>query len=126
MSEWGRVKTKNMKPQSKAISRALIDRMAERIVETAHPERIILFGSHAEGTAGPDSDVDLLIVERESFGPNRSRRKEFARLLAALREFVIGKDLLLYSYEEVERWRHARNHVIARAISRGKVLYERS
>jgi predicted nucleotidyltransferase len=115
-----------MKPQSKAISSGLIDKMTQRIVETVGPERIILFGSHAEGTAGPDSDVDLLIVEREPFGPSRSRRKEFSRLMAALREFVIAKDLLLYSCEEFERWRDSRNHVIARAVSRGKVIYERS
>ncbi|MBH0185097.1 MAG: nucleotidyltransferase domain-containing protein [Nitrospira sp.] len=36
--------------------------MVRRIVERFHPERVILFGSHARGTAGPQSDVDLLVV----------------------------------------------------------------
>src|SRR5579875_1577019 len=39
-----------------------IQRMVRRIVRDFHPERVILFGSHARGEAGPDSDVDLLIV----------------------------------------------------------------
>jgi predicted nucleotidyltransferase len=39
-----------------------IDSMVQRIVNKFHPEKIILFGSQARGTAGPDSDVDLLVV----------------------------------------------------------------
>ena len=35
--------------------------MVARIVRRFHPDRVILFGSHARGTAGPDSDVDLLV-----------------------------------------------------------------
>ena len=36
--------------------------MVKRIVKRFHPDKIILFGSHARGDAGPDSDVDLLVV----------------------------------------------------------------
>jgi len=39
-----------------------IQEMVERIVRQFTPDKIILFGSHARGCAGPDSDVDLLIV----------------------------------------------------------------
>ena len=41
---------------------AQIDCMVKRIVRKFRPEKIILFGSHARGEAGADSDVDLLIV----------------------------------------------------------------
>jgi predicted nucleotidyltransferase len=33
-----------------------------RLVRAFAPERIILFGSRAKGTANPDSDADLLVV----------------------------------------------------------------
>lgn len=42
--------------------REALDRAVAAIVEIAHPELVILFGSWAEGTARPDSDVDLLVV----------------------------------------------------------------
>lgn len=40
----------------------IIRQMADRIVERFHPEGVILFGSHARGTAHSHSDVDLLVV----------------------------------------------------------------
>ncbi len=39
-----------------------IDGMVRILVERFEPEQIILFGSCARGTAGPDSDVDLMVV----------------------------------------------------------------
>jgi predicted nucleotidyltransferase len=41
---------------------SIIDRRVRRIVERFDPEQIILFGSAARGEAGPESDVDLLVV----------------------------------------------------------------
>ena len=40
----------------------IIDDMVRRIAERFQPEKVILFGSYARGTAGPDSDVDLLVI----------------------------------------------------------------
>ena len=82
-------------------------------------------GSHAAGSAGPDSDVDLLVIERGPFGPDLDRRHEMTRLWRALAGFAVAKDILVYSREEVERWRGARNHVVARALREGKLLYGR-
>lgn len=39
-----------------------VGRLVDRIVEGFRPERIVLFGSHARGTADAGSDVDLLVV----------------------------------------------------------------
>ena len=39
-----------------------VARMVRRIVKRFSPEKVILFGSHATGRAGPDGDVDLLVV----------------------------------------------------------------
>jgi len=39
-----------------------IRRLAREIAKRFDPDRVILFGSHARGDAGPDSDVDLLVV----------------------------------------------------------------
>jgi predicted nucleotidyltransferase len=99
--------------------------MVEAIVQAVNPQRIVLFGSHARGTAGPDSDVDLLIVEDEPFGPGRSRRRELANLCQLLARFRVPKDILLFTSAEVEQWKDSQNHVVAQALREGKVLHAR-
>jgi predicted nucleotidyltransferase len=101
----------------------LIRQMVEVIVREAAPEAVILFGSHARGKATPDSDVDLLIVERAPFSPQHSRRQETARLYLALRKLAVPKDLLLCSRDEFERFKDSPNHVIGRARREGQVLH---
>jgi len=54
--------------------------MVQAIVREVDPERIYLFGSRARGDAREDSDIDLLIVESEPFGPGRSRFEELNRI----------------------------------------------
>ncbi len=103
----------------------LLAQMAQVIAEEVAPEEVILFGSWARGTAGPDADVDLLIIQTAPFDQGRDRRKEMVRIWRALAHFAVPKDILVYSRSEVERWRHARNHIVARALREGKVLYAR-
>lgn len=105
---------------------AMITEMVDTIIREADPDTVILFGSHARGDARFDSDVDLLIIENEPFGPSRSRRKETARLYLALRQLPIAKDLLVYSKDEYERYKNTRHHVIGQAQREGKVLHARS
>ena len=107
------------------VSDSLIDRMVQKIVEEVDPDQIILFGSRARGDARAGSDVDLVVVESEPFGRERSRRMETVRLYRSLAGFGVGKDILLYSRDEVEYWRDSLNHVLARALREGRVLYER-
>lgn len=101
-------------------------RMVDILVAEADPERIILFGSRARGGAREDSDVDLLVVESELFGPGRSRRAEMTRLYLALSGRGVSKDVLVYSCADVEYWKDSINHVLARALREGETLYERA
>ena len=98
-----------------------IDEIVRRIVEAVHPDKIILFGSHARGEAGPDSDVDLLIVA-PSDEPNYERT---GRLYSLLGGVGVSKDILWATPEELEYWRDARSHVFAVAQREGRVLYAR-
>ena len=47
-----------------AVTPEKLGEAVRRLVEAAHPRRIILFGSRARGDAHGDSDVDLLITTR--------------------------------------------------------------
>ena len=119
--------TGTQKPESRTapVDEALLQRVAAALVEAADPEQVILFGSQARGDAGPESDVDLVVVEAEPFGPQRDRFAEALRLWRALAGFRVAADVLVYSRDEVEYWRDSLNHVLARALTEGKVLYER-
>lgn len=108
------------------ITEELLREMTDLIVRTVAPRKVVLFGSYARGTAGPHSDLDFLVVEDDPFGPERSRNAEMVKLWRALGDYGIAKDFLVYTREEVERWKDAQNHVIAQALREGKVLYERS
>ena len=102
----------------------LLDQMVQAIVAEVDPEQVILFGSRARGDAREDSDVDLVVVEAEPFGKTRSRRLEAARVYEAVASFDALTDILLYSRDEVEHWRDSVNHVLARALREGTVLYD--
>jgi len=100
--------------------------ITEAIVRAVAPAQIVLFGSRARGSASPDSDIDLMVIEDAPFGSTRSRRAETARILKALSGFRVPVDVLVYAREEVERWRTAPGHVIERAVREGRTLHARA
>jgi predicted nucleotidyltransferase len=108
------------------VTSRVIEQIVQAIVRTVDPDRILLFGSRARGTSSPTSDLDLLIVEDQPFTAGRSRRKEMARIWQALPDLAVPIDILVYSREELEHWRHSRNHVIGRAVREGQLLYARA
>lgn len=102
-----------------------LKQMADSIVNEVNPVRIVLFGSVARGQHHDGSDVDLLVIEDAPFGKDRSRFRETGRINRALAGFGVAKDVLVYSIDEVERWKHSLNHVVAHALRDGKDLYVR-
>ena len=104
---------------------ALLQQMVDAIVSEVDPEQVILFGSRARGDQHQDSDVDLIVLESETFGSGRSRHEQEVRLHRALSSFHVSKDVLVFSRSEIEHWRDSLNHVPARALREGRVLYER-
>ena len=99
----------------------LLADIVRRIVETAQPEKIILFGSRARGNARPGSDFDLLVI-KESDEP-RCRRD--APLYLALAGVNAPVDVLTYTPEEVRDWSAVPQAFITTAVREGKVVYER-
>jgi predicted nucleotidyltransferase len=95
--------------------------MVRRIVAEFDPDQIILFGSHARGAAGPDSDVDLLIV----LPVEGSKRAKQLEIRAAVRDIHIAKDIIVSRPEEFQ-WRKGVVGTIEHpAVREGKVLYAR-
>ncbi|MDE2823172.1 MAG: nucleotidyltransferase domain-containing protein [Chloroflexota bacterium] len=99
--------------------------MVNVIVDEVDPDQIILFGSRARGDSHDSSDVDFVVLEAEPFGDGRSRHAEEVRLYDALSDFRVSKDILVFSHQDAEYWKDSLNHVLARALREGRVLYER-
>ena len=113
--------------QKQTVTRSqLLNEMTKVIVEVAAPEKVILFGSQARGTAGPHSDYDFLIVDSQTFGDGHSRRQLAGKIWRSLRPFDVSVDLLLYNQGEVDYFSQSLNHVVSCALREGKVMYERS
>jgi predicted nucleotidyltransferase len=95
--------------------------MVKRIVQKFDPEQIILFGSQARGGAGPDSDVDLLVV-MEVEGPKLEKCLE---VRGAMGDFPVPIDVIVTDPAEFA-WRKDVVGTVEWPASReGKVLYAR-
>ena len=104
------------------ISDKTLSKVRERLVDGFHPEKILLFGSQARGTADDRSDVDILVVC--SFeGKRRHLMLEMDRALSGLDNAF---DVLILTPEEFQRDSLIPGTVGRYAKKEGKVLYERN
>lgn len=103
------------------IIEAQIRQAVEALVDRFRPHRVILFGSHARGTADARSDVDLLVV----CPVYESRRALQVAMDRALRGCGFARDIIVLTREEYERDRHIPGTVARPAWLEGRVLYER-
>ncbi len=72
-----------------AASETFISTMVDRIVRGFQPSRVVLFGSHARGTATEWSDVDLLVIL-----PNVSDKRHTAiEIRRALGDLPVCQDI---------------------------------
>ena len=95
--------------------------LTARIVEAERPEKIILFGSYASGTATESSDIDLLVISRSTL----SRRKREVRLTRQLFGAGVPYDLLVLTPAEMEERLHRNGPFIREILSTGQVVYQR-
>ena len=108
-------------PSIPSVNAPLLAEIVRRIREVGAPQRIVLFGSHARGTARPDSDLDLLIVE-ESTLPRYRRAPRYLRALVGV---FPAKDVVVWTPDEIDSWRAVPNAFITTVLREGRTLYER-
>ena len=99
---------------------ALPEQVTHTIVERFHPKRIVLFGSHARGDAGPDSDLDVFIEMQTSRRPPERAIEVSAAF--GLRPWPL--DVVVYTPEEVQRLQGISGTLLSVIEKEGKVLYE--
>src|ERR1041385_1967292 len=80
-----------------AIGREAIQEVVQQIVDHFHPQKVILFGSHAYGVPTQDSDVDLLVVIETAENPLRTA----ARISAAI-DHPFPLDILVFEPRQLQ------------------------
>ena len=96
-----------------------LQEITKKIVGEFHPEKIILFGSWAWGTPGPDSDVDLLVVQKTP-GSTRKMAEEISGSIFP-RPFPL--DIIVYSPERFEERIQLGDFFVQKILNEGYLLY---
>lgn len=100
----------------------IIRETSEQLRKHLNPEAIWFFGSHARGDAGPDSDLDFLVLVGDS-PERRYRRAQRAR--AGLDPVTTPRDVLVLTRAEWDRDCRVPVSLANTVLHEGKTLYER-
>jgi predicted nucleotidyltransferase len=96
-----------------------IEEFGKRIGEEFGAEKVILFGSYAQGTASPDSDVDLLII-----APFDGKAADTSVKIRMKLRPQFPVELLVRTPEKIQRRIEMGDSFIQNIFKNGKVLYQ--
>jgi uncharacterized protein len=90
------------------------------------PEKVILFGSYANGTATEDSDIDLYIVTKDDFIPKNWKEKSsiyltYSNTLRSLQK-EIPIDIIVHTRKMYEHLKNMNNSFYKYSIRDGMEL----
>lgn len=96
-----------------------IRRVVQQIVEGFAPQKVILFGSYADGKPTADSDVDLLVVMDSEEEPLHTA----ARISSAI-DHPFALDIIVTKPSTLDASFKRRGNFATEIMTRGVVLYE--
>lgn len=96
-----------------------LEKILEKILEVINPDKIILFGSRAKGTARDDSDYDLLIIKSGIDNKRKIAKKIYLNL-----NLPVSVDIIVQTPEGIEENKTRFYSIVNEAFNEGKVIYE--
>lgn len=99
---------------------ALLEEVTDRLVREFRPERVYLFGSSAWGSPRDESDLDLMVIVRDSAESPTAREARAYRALEGLR---VRKDVLVRTRDEFDRRACVASLMESRILREGRLLY---
>lgn len=103
-------------------TRKVIQTMVQKLITEYAPQKMILFGSHAYGSPGPDSDIDLLIV-KETSERFIDRWVTVQRILTGLHPSIPVETLVL-TPQEINARLAVGDQFIEEIMEKGEILYD--
>lgn len=101
-----------------------INEYVGRIVRRLNPQKIIVFGSCANGEQTVNSDLDLLVITEIPTGETKSSLRTKIRGWLEDRNFPI--DLIIHTPEQFQEQKNSPGMIAETASREGKVYYEQS
>ncbi len=98
----------------------ILAEIVRRLVGWCHPDRIYLFGSAARGEAGPDSDLDIMVVVPDD---TPASRRNAGDAYSALCGLGVPKDVQVWTRSTFESQLHLKASLPATIVREGKLLY---
>ena len=95
----------------------MIDQIIEG-VKKYDPQKIILFGSHAYGVPGKDSDYDIAVIKNTN-KPYRQRLIDIRKIVRTTTPI----DFFVFNQDEIDKYINT-NPMIHEIMTKGKVIYE--
>lgn len=97
-----------------------ISKIIEQLIRLYKPQKVILFGSLAEGQMHEGSDIDLFIIKNDvpELGVDRIRQ------LDGLIKYGLATDFIVYRPAELENRLKLGDPFVKNIIDKGKVMYE--
>jgi len=96
-----------------------IDTLVRQIVARVQPQKVIIFGSYAKGTATIKSDLDICVI-METELPMAHRANDLKPMLSYS---VIAIDVHIYTPQEVEEYSKEQFSFIDSIIKSGRVVF---
>jgi uncharacterized protein len=103
------------------IGQEKIAEIVQKIALGYNPDKIILFGSYANGDPDENSDLDLFVV-KETDLPRPQRMVHLRKMLYGS---MIPIDLIIYTPQEIEKSKENPYSFVYAVLRTGKTLYER-
>ena|SRR5438105_4890191 len=103
------------------VSSRTILQFADAVVRLFNPDKVILFGSYANGVPNEDSDVDVLVVM-----PHRGPGPRTATQIRLTVGVTFPMDLLVRSAGELRQGVEQHDWFIIEVVEKGIVLHDRS
>ena len=100
----------------------IIDELIRRIVEIAHPLRIILFGSAARGEMGLNSDLDVLVVVPEGTHRRHTAQKIHRHMIG----FPLAVDVVVATENDLRTFGENFSLVYYPALREGREIDRKS
>lgn len=99
-----------------------IEKLVQQIVARIQPQKVIIFGSYAKGTATIKSDLDIFVIKDTEL-PMANRNSDLKHLLYSS---LIPIDIHVYTPEEVEEYSKEQFSFVNSVLKSGKTVFEKS